>query len=61
MERNDPRGGQLDAMLAELLTLHYDPTYLRASTGHYPHLDQAEIVTLDDLSEEALKEVARRL
>jgi len=55
------RGGQLDAMLAELLTLHYDPTYLRASTGHYAQLDQAEKVALDDLSHAALCEVAKQL
>ena len=55
------RGDQLDAMLAELLTLHYDPTYLRASTGHYAQLDSAEHVTLDDLSEDALKRVAQQL
>ncbi len=55
------RGGQLDAMLAELLTLHYDPTYLRASTGHYAQLDRAENVALDDLSEDALKIIAESL
>ena len=55
------RGGKLDAMVAELLTLHYDPSYLRASTGHYAQLDQAEHVTLDDLSHAALCEVAKQL
>ena len=55
------RGGQLDAMLSELLALHYDPTYLRASTGHYEQLDSAKHVTLGDLSEDALQKVAQSL
>jgi tRNA 2-selenouridine synthase len=55
------RSGELDAMVAELLTLHYDPSYMRAITGHYAQLDKAENVTLDDLSEDTLKEVAKRL
>jgi tRNA 2-selenouridine synthase len=55
------RGGKLDAMVAELLTLHYDPSYLRAITGHYAQLEQAENVTLDDLSHAALCEVAKQL
>jgi len=55
------RCGELDAMLAELLTLHYDPSYLRASTGHYAQLDSAAQVTLDNLSQDALKKVAQQL
>jgi len=53
------RGGQLDAMVAELLQLHYDPSYLRAITGHYAQLGKAERVTLDDLSQDALKKIAQ--
>jgi len=55
------RGGELDAMVAELLTLHYDPSYMRAITGHYTQLEQAENVMLDDLSGDALKRVAQQL
>jgi len=55
------RGGKLDAMVADLLTLHYDPSYMRAITGHYARLEQAEHVTLDDLSHAALYEVAKQL
>ncbi|MBK9160689.1 MAG: tRNA 2-selenouridine(34) synthase MnmH [Nitrosomonadales bacterium] len=55
------RGGDLDAMVAELLTLHYDPSYLRAITGHYAQLDKAENVALNDLSHTALCEVAKQL
>jgi len=55
------RGGELDTMVAELLTLHYDPSYLRAITGHYAQLENAQGVVLEDLSEEALKKVAAAL
>jgi len=54
-------GGELDSMVAELLTLHYDPSYLRAITGHYAQLENAQDVILGDLSEDALKKIAAAL
>jgi tRNA 2-selenouridine synthase len=55
------RTGDFSAVVAELLTLHYDPSYTRAITGHYANLDKAQRVALDDLSEEALSKVARTI
>ncbi len=52
------RAGDFEPMVAELLTLHYDPSYLRATTGHYANLDKAQHVALEDLSEESLIKVA---
>ena len=55
------RAGEFAPMVAELLTLHYDPSYSRAITGHYAQLDKAQHVVLEDLSENALKQVAKDL
>lgn len=48
------RAGDFSALVAELLTLHYDPSYLRATSNNYPHLPAARHIALDDLSPEAL-------
>ncbi len=53
--------GDFAAMVAELLTLHYDPSYFRATSRHYAHLDSAQRVPLVSLSPEALKEIAKGL
>ncbi|MBI3479944.1 MAG: tRNA 2-selenouridine(34) synthase MnmH, partial [Nitrosomonadales bacterium] len=55
------RAGDFAKMVAELLTLHYDPSYFRATSRNYPQLDQAQRVILEDLSEDALKKVAEKL
>lgn len=48
-------------LVSELLTLHYDPSYFRATSRHYANLDHAKRVTLEDLSESALKKIAATL
>ncbi len=55
------RTKEFDALVSELLELHYDPSYLRALGKHYPRLEQARHVALSDLSMEALMPVARAL
>jgi tRNA 2-selenouridine synthase len=55
------RAGDFATVVSELLTLHYDPSYFRATSKHYPNLDKARHVPLDDLSPNALKEVAEGL
>lgn len=55
------RQGDFETMVGELLTLHYDPSYFRATTKHYPNLDKAQRVPLIDLSGDALKEIAATL
>jgi len=55
------RAGDFATMVAELLTLHYDPSYFRATSSHYANLDKAQRVALEDLSEDALKEIANSL
>jgi len=53
--------GDFESMVAELLTLHYDPSYFRATTRHYPNLDQAQRIPVVSLSADALKEIAQGL
>jgi tRNA 2-selenouridine synthase len=53
--------GNFNTMVGELLTLHYDPSYLRATAKHYKLLDIARKVSLDDLSVVTLKKVAATL
>ncbi len=55
------RAGDFPAMVAELLTLHYDPSYAKAITGHYAQLDKAQHVHLTSLSAETLKAIAQGL
>lgn len=40
--------GQWNALVTELLTLHYDPAYDRSMKRNYHHLDQASIVSWPD-------------
>lgn len=55
------RAGDFAALVAELLTLHYDPSYFRALSKHYVHLSAAQPLALNDLSPAALREVAQGL
>ena len=55
------RAGDFATVVAELLTLHYDPSYFRATSIHYVNLDKARRVPLEDLSQDALKEIAATL
>jgi tRNA 2-selenouridine synthase len=53
--------GDFATLVAELLTLHYDPSYFRATSKHYVNLDKAQRVPLVSLSHDALKEIAATL
>ncbi|MDD4929943.1 MAG: tRNA 2-selenouridine(34) synthase MnmH [Gallionella sp.] len=55
------RAGDFNTMVGELLTLHYDPSYLRATFKHYTHLSRAQDIPLEDLSADALRKVAGTL
>jgi tRNA 2-selenouridine synthase len=55
------QAGDFAAFVEELLTQHYDPSYFRSLTKHYPKLPEAQTLALNDLSHTALCEVAKRL
>ena len=53
------RGGDFATLVTELLTLHYDPTYFRATTSHYPRLDAAQRIPLASLAPDALEKIVK--
>lgn len=55
------RAGDFAALVAELLTLHYDPSYFRATSKHYPQLDKAQRIPLASLSADALNDIATKI
>lgn len=55
------RSGDFSSMVEELLTLHYDPSYLRATSKNYPKLSTARQIEIDSLSPDALKNIAAGL
>ena len=55
------RAGDFAALVAELLTLHYDPSYFRATSRHYANLEKARRIPLNSLSPDALRELAKVL
>jgi tRNA 2-selenouridine synthase len=55
------RAGDFTEMVRELLTLHYDPSYFRATTKHYANLENAQRIPLVSLSDDALQNIAKHL
>lgn len=53
--------GNFATLVKELLVLHYDPSYFRATSHHYTHLATARRIPLASLSQNALKEIAMPL
>ena len=53
--------GDIEEMVGELLTLHYDPSYQRATSKHYARLPDATRIQPADLGAEALERTARSL
>jgi len=55
------RAEDFAALVAELLTLHYDPSYFRSTAQHYAQLGKARHIPLTSLSPDVLKEIAKDL
>ncbi len=55
------RSGDFATMVAELLELHYDPSYWRATSRNYPKLSEAKHLETPSLSWDALGLIARGL
>lgn len=43
--------GKFNELVIQLLTLHYDPSYLRTLGKHYPRLPHAQVISLTDVPE----------
>jgi len=54
-------GGETDALVAELLRAHYDPTYARAMTRNYAGLAAARRVTPSGIAPASWRDLARSL
>ncbi len=55
------RAAEFSTFVVELLALHYDPSYLRSLGKHYTRLNEAQQISLSDLSMDALMMVAKAL
>jgi len=53
--------GQLDTVVRELLISHYDPVYLQSMQRNFAQFDQAQVLTPQNRSQEAMAELAQRL
>ena len=53
--------GEFPTLVAELLTLHYDPLYRRSQTHHFDSLAHAERLNIDRLTMEAFDRLARQI
>jgi tRNA 2-selenouridine synthase len=52
-------GGDHDALIDELLTLHYDPTYTRSIEQNFPRQPEALIAEVRDISSSGFRALAR--
>jgi len=53
------REGDWDALVADLLLAHYDPTYLRSMQANYPRYGDATVIEVSDFGESTHAEAAR--
>ena len=51
--------GDYDALIAELLSLHYDPTYTRSIARNFPRQSDAAIAEVSDISPAGFRALAR--
>jgi len=51
--------GDYDALIAELLSLHYDPTYTRSIARNFPRQADAAIAEVSDISPAGFSALAR--
>lgn len=55
------QAGDLATMVGELLTGHYDPSYLKSMRQHFAGFDSAQVVDLPDAAPATLAATARQL
>ncbi len=53
--------GEFPAFVSELLSLHYDPSYFRATAKHYAKQGKSGCIQLVSLSPQALRQIANSL
>ncbi len=55
------RAQDWDALVADLLTMHYDPAYRKSMQGHYPTFESAPALAAQDIDEAAFMGLAQEL
>jgi tRNA 2-selenouridine synthase len=59
--KNLALSGQMEQLVNELLTDHYDPAYKRSIHRNFSNYPRATMLALSDITEDAFHEVARQL
>lgn len=52
--------GEWQPLVEELLVRHYDPSYTRASRGHYPDYDEATVLAVNGIAATDYQELAKK-
>ena len=55
------RAGATAELAADLLDVHYDPSYTRAIRRNFPLLRHAEVIRVQDAADVTFRDLARRL
>ncbi len=55
------RAGHIESVVRELLTFHYDPVYLRSISRNFRQFADAEVVSPNDRSSEAMAALATKM
>jgi tRNA 2-selenouridine synthase len=53
--------GEINTVVRELLTTHYDPTYFASMKRNFKQIDQAEIIRAPDRSHQSMTFLAKAL
>jgi len=53
--------GQINTVVRELLTTHYDPTYFASMKRNFKQIDQAQIIRAPDRSYQSMTFLAKAL
>jgi tRNA 2-selenouridine synthase len=53
--------GQIDIVVRELLTLHYDPTYFASMKRNFSHIENAKSLMAHSRSNDCLSAIAKEL
>jgi tRNA 2-selenouridine synthase len=55
------KSGEIDSVVRELLTTHYDPTYFASMQRNFDQIDQAKVITASDRSYQSMTALAKAL
>jgi len=53
--------GQIDIVVRELLTMHYDPTYFASMKRNFSHIENAQTLKAENRSMDGLTAIAKEL